>query len=62
MQSKLSGNIQIIGGSGFVGSFLLESLKDYRVSNLDKNHSPFFNKLTTIGDIRNTKDLNFLAV
>jgi nucleoside-diphosphate-sugar epimerase len=59
MQSKLSNKVQIIGGSGFVGSFLLEVLKDFNTSNLDKNHSPFFNKLTTIGDIRNTKDLNF---
>jgi GlcNAc-P-P-Und epimerase len=59
MQSKLSNKIQIIGGSGFVGSFLLETLKDFNVSNLDKNHSPFFNKITTIGDVRNTKDLKF---
>jgi len=51
--------IQIIGGSGFVGSFLLQELKDFKVCNLDKNTSPFFNKITTIGDVRNTKDLKF---
>jgi nucleoside-diphosphate-sugar epimerase len=59
MQSKLSNKIQVVGGSGFVGSFLLESLKDFNVNNLDKNQSPFFNKITTIGDVRNTEDLKF---
>ena len=49
--------IQVIGGSGFVGSFLLQELKDYKVSNLDKNTSPFFYEITTIGDIRKKKDL-----
>ena len=52
-------SIQIIGGSGFVGSFLLKALEDFKTRNLDKNHSPFFNKITTIGDVRNTKDLKF---
>ena len=59
MQLKSSNKIQVIGGSGFVGSFLLDTLKESNISNLDKNHSPFFNKLTTIGDVRNTKDLKF---
>lgn len=59
MQSKLSNKVQIIGGSGFVGSFLLESLKDFNVNNFDKNNSPFFNKITTIGDVRNINDLKF---
>jgi len=53
MQSKLSSKIQIIGGSGFVGSFLLEALKDFNTSNLDKNPSPFFDNITVNGDIRN---------
>lgn len=51
--------IQVIGGSGFVGSFLLQELKDFKVSNLDKNTSPFFNEITTIGDIRKKEDLIF---
>ena len=51
--------IQIIGGSGFVGSFLLQELKDFKVSNLDKNTSPFFNEITTIGNIRKKEDLIF---
>ena len=51
--------IQVIGGSGFVGSFLLQELKDFKVSNLDKNTSPFFNEITTIGNIRKKEDLIF---
>ena len=51
--------IKVIGGSGFVGSFLIEELKEFEVSNLDKNPSPFFNEITTIGDIRNKEDLIF---
>ena len=51
--------IQVIGGSGFVGSFLLQELKDFKVSNLDKNTSPFFNEITTIGNIRKKEDLTF---
>jgi GlcNAc-P-P-Und epimerase len=51
--------IKVIGGSGFVGSFLIEELKEFEVSNLDKNTSPFFNEITTIGDIRNKEDLIF---
>ena len=51
--------IQVIGGSGFVGSFLLQELKDFKVSNLDKNTSPFFNEITTIGNVRKKEDLTF---
>ena len=51
--------ILVIGGSGFVGSFLIEELKEFEVSNLDKNPSPFFNQITTIGDIRKKEDLIF---
>ncbi|MDC3179383.1 NAD-dependent epimerase/dehydratase family protein [Flavobacteriales bacterium] len=41
-----------MGGSGFVGSFLIKELYNSSVKNLDKNPSPFFNEITTIGDIR----------
>jgi GlcNAc-P-P-Und epimerase len=51
--------VKVIGGSGFVGSFLIEELKEFEVSNLDKNPSPFFNQITTIGDIRKKEDLIF---
>ena len=47
----------IIGGSGFVGSFLIKELKDYKVQNLDKNSSPFFNDITVNGDIRNLNEI-----
>ena len=60
----------IIGGSGFVGSFLLKEMQNNLVENLDKNKSPFFNDITKIGDIRfknqiiipkNTKSVVLLA-
>ena len=49
--------ILIVGGSGFVGSFLIKELSNYRVLNIDKNPSPFYNSNTIIGDIRNIKDI-----
>jgi nucleoside-diphosphate-sugar epimerase len=42
----------IIGGSGFVGSFLIKELEGYNILNIDKNPSPFYHKNTVIGDIR----------
>ena len=49
--------ISIIGGSGFVGSFLIKELNDFKVSNLDKNSSPFFDSITINGDIRNFNEI-----
>jgi nucleoside-diphosphate-sugar epimerase len=49
----------IIGGSGFVGSFLIKELIDCNVRNIDKNPSPFFNNITEIGDIRFSNQINF---
>tara|TARA_Y200000002_G_C22599641_1_gene628922 strand:+ start:150 stop:1127 length:978 start_codon:yes stop_codon:yes gene_type:complete len=48
---------QIIGGSGFVGSRLIDQLGKNDCFNLDKNQSPFFPKITTIGDIRNKNSI-----
>ena len=45
--------VLIIGGSGFIGSFLISKYNKTEVINLDKNQSPFYNDITTIGDIRN---------
>jgi len=45
-------SITIIGGSGFVGSFLIKELEGFNTLNLDKNPSPFYDKNTVIGDIR----------
>ncbi|GHE53414.1 NAD-dependent epimerase/dehydratase family protein [Roseivirga thermotolerans] len=47
----------ILGGSGFVGSYLIKELGVNSLQNFDKNPSPFFNKHTIIGDIRNVEDL-----
>lgn len=47
----------IIGGSGFVGSFLIKELQNFNTINLDKNSSPFYNKKTIIGDIRNIDEI-----
>lgn len=52
-------NVTVIGGSGFVGSFLINELLDKKVTNIDKNPSPFFNSKTKIIDIRNKKELIF---
>ena len=41
----------IIGGSGFVGSILLENLKINETINIDKNSSPFFNSITKVVNI-----------
>jgi nucleoside-diphosphate-sugar epimerase len=49
--------ILTIGGSGFVGSFLIKELHNYKVGNLDKNPSPFFDNITTNGDIRNFEEI-----
>jgi GlcNAc-P-P-Und epimerase len=47
----------IIGGSGFVGSKLISELGQKQCINIDKNPSPFFNKITFIGDIRNPEEI-----
>ena len=48
----------IIGGSGFVGSFLIKELLNFNIQNIDKNPSPFFNDISLKCDIRNLKELN----
>ena len=50
--------ILVIGGSGFVGSFLIKEIRDLKINNLDKNPSPFYNDLTQIGDIKNKNQLD----
>tara|TARA_X000000950_G_scaffold183181_1_gene221930 strand:- start:671 stop:1651 length:981 start_codon:yes stop_codon:yes gene_type:complete len=49
--------ICIIGGSGFVGSFLIKELHNFNVFNLDKNPSPFFDDISIKGDIRNLNEI-----
>ncbi len=45
--------VAIIGGSGFVGSRLISRLKGKNILNIDKKPSPYYQKITKIGDIRN---------
>lgn len=60
MQEKKLNNILVIGGSGFVGSFLIRDLIDeYQVKNFDKNKSPFFNNISSVSNILNKQDLKF---
>ena len=47
----------IIGGYGFVGSRLIMELGENNCTNLDKNKSPFYSKITTICDVRKTDDI-----
>lgn len=51
-------SVLFIGASGFVGTTLINLCNgDYRIGNLDKRQSPFFDKITTIGDVRNTDNI-----
>lgn len=51
-------NICLIGGSGFVGTRLIELLRlRHNVLNIDKKQSSFFPEVTKILDMRNTEDL-----
>jgi len=49
----------IIGASGFIGTRLISTIQnDFDVMNLDKQQSLFFPKITTLGDIRETTDID----
>lgn len=44
--------IAVIGGSGFVGSRLIDLIKsNHQITNIDKRESPFFNDITVIGNV-----------
>lgn len=51
--------ILIIGGSGFVGSFLIKELDGFKIQNLDKRQSPFYSDITIIGNITDINQINF---
>jgi nucleoside-diphosphate-sugar epimerase len=56
-------NITLIGASGFVGSRLIELLKqnsDYNITNIDKQQSPLYPEITTIADVRDKENLKTL--
>ena len=54
-------NITLIGGSGFVGTRLMQLLESAEtgcnLKNIDLQHSHFFDKYTVIGDVRNLSQL-----
>lgn len=56
--------IALVGGSGFVGTRLIDLLKlyNYEVLNIDKQKSYFFPEITVIGDVRNKELLKKLLV
>jgi len=47
----------IIGGSGFIGSKLISKIGTKNCINIDKNPSPFYNKITIIGNIKNPNQI-----
>jgi len=56
-------NLTLIGASGFVGTRLIELLKqnsNYHLKNIDKNQSPVYPEITTIADIRDKEKLKTL--
>lgn len=57
-------NITLIGASGFVGTRLIELLKEngnnYQLKNIDKQQSPVYPKITSIADIRDKEKLKTL--
>jgi len=54
-----SKHIAIIGGSGFVGTRLIDLIGSEKCDNLDKNESPFFRNITALEDIRNLSSTSF---
>jgi nucleoside-diphosphate-sugar epimerase len=56
-------NITLIGASGFVGTRLIELLKQnssFQLKNLDKQQSPVYPEITTIADVRDKETLKTL--
>ena len=54
-------NITLIGASGFVGTRLLDLLKEtttYTLKNIDLQQSHFFPEITEIGDVRVQEDMD----
>jgi len=55
--------ITLIGASGFVGTRLIELLKQnnaYQLTNIDKQQSPVYPELTTLADVRDKEKLKAL--
>jgi nucleoside-diphosphate-sugar epimerase len=59
----MNNRICLIGASGFVGTRLIELLKqnsNYHLKNIDKQQSPVYPEITTIADVRDKKKLKAL--
>lgn len=59
--NKRAMKVTMIGASGFVGTRLLNLLKDYpeyECKNVDLLPSHFFNDLTVIGDVRDQTSMD----
>tara|TARA_B110000879_G_scaffold183184_1_gene241738 strand:- start:308 stop:1321 length:1014 start_codon:yes stop_codon:yes gene_type:complete len=54
---NINPTITIVGGSGFVGSFLINDLENKCIHNLDKVQSPFHQSITTVGNILNPEEI-----
>ena len=55
----MSNKVCLIGASGFVGTRLIDVIKDeFSVKNFDKNQSHFHDEITSIGDVRNQHELH----
>ena len=54
--------ITLIGGSGFVGTRLIDLLRkdNFKILNIDKQQSHFFSDITVIGDVRDREKLVLL--
>lgn len=54
-------NLTVIGGSGFIGSRLIDCLKEaggVTCKNVDIRQSPWFPEMTIIGDVRSQEDMD----
>ena len=51
--------ITIVGGSGFVGTKLINELSNMKIRNIDKRPSKLFNNYTRLCDIRDLSSLKF---
>lgn len=55
----MNDKVCLVGGSGFVGTRLIELIKnDFKIKNIDKSASHFFQDVTVLGDVRDQERLD----